>query len=182
MERRTAIKNIVMSLGISVSASSVLSILESCTNNRAKFKPVFFNLNEKRLIDLLVDIILPRTSTLGGKDLNLTQFVDKICKHVLATQEQHFMKQGAEVFQSRLNDELNKTISNASAADLEVFVSSHFNTSKEKEIFSLLEQDFDTLNEAEKNNYQFFYFFKTAREFSLLGYFTSQSIVEDYLK
>jgi hypothetical protein len=59
MDRRTALKNLSLSLGYVVSAPTLMNMLSSCTANPVTWQPVFFNEPERNLVIHLVDIIIP---------------------------------------------------------------------------------------------------------------------------
>lgn len=180
MDRRTAVKNIALSLGLAVSGSTILSILNACSTDNSTIKPMFFNPSDLRSIDFLVDIILPATSSIGGKDLNISQFIDKMCKHVLDEEKQQAVRLGAEEFSKRFQKINGKMPSEGSSEEFQLMVATYFDISEEKEksVFELLNQNYNDLSDSAKPDYNVYTFLTTIRELSLLGYFTSQTIME----
>ncbi|MDO5971332.1 gluconate 2-dehydrogenase subunit 3 family protein [Flavivirga aquimarina] len=180
MDRRIAIKNILATLGLTVSTSTIIGFLESCSDNKVAEVSVFFDKTEIYLIDCLVDVFLPRTSIVGGKDLNLTQFVDKMCANVLTIQKQKEIKLGLNEFLKKFEQKFNKEASEVSVDTCEILLDICLNISKEKEVevFKLLESDYSSLSKHSKSKCLLYRFLTTVREFSFLGYFTSEIIIK----
>lgn len=180
MDRRTAVKNIALSLGLAVSGSTVISLFNACSTDRKPVKPEFFTTSDLYSIDYLADIILPATASKGAKDLNLSQFIDKMCKHVFNEEKQQEIKRGAEEFSNRFSKITGKTPSDGTKEDYQLMVSTYFDISEEKQkaVFKLLDTDYSTLSYELKPDYNLYLFLTTIRELTLLGYFTSQAIVE----
>lgn len=79
MNRRKALLKTGLFAGATLLMPSILSILQSCkTENRLAWTPLFFTENEAKTISLLIDMILPRTSTPGALDVNSDIFIDKV--------------------------------------------------------------------------------------------------------
>lgn len=184
MDRRTAVKNIALSLGLAVSGSTIINLFNACSTDKNLVKPEFFTTSDLYSIDVLSDIILPATLSKGANALNLSQFIDKMCKHVFNEKKQLEIKRGAEEFSSRFSKITGKTPSEGTKEDYQLLVSTYFDISAEKEkaVFIMLATDYDTLTPDLKPDYNLYLFLTTVRELSLLGYFTSQAIVEGELE
>lgn len=79
MKRRKALKNTLAVAGATLSAPTLLSLLQSCASQeRLSWKPVFLNENEARTVSRLVDAWLPSTNTPGALDVNVDVFVDLV--------------------------------------------------------------------------------------------------------
>lgn len=180
MDRRIAVKNMLITLGLTVSTTTIIGFIESCSNKKTARISVFFDETEIYLVDYLVDIFLPRTSIIGGKDLNLSQFVDKMCANVLTIQKQKEIKSGLHEFLIRFEQKFNKEASEGSIEEYKTLLDVCLNVTKEKEakVFKLLESDYHNLSKPSKSEYLFYKFLTTIREFSFLGYFTSETILE----
>ncbi|MFB9054836.1 gluconate 2-dehydrogenase subunit 3 family protein [Formosa undariae] len=182
MERRAAVKNMLLALGAAVSTSTVLSILGSCTEDaNTGWVSTFYDPSEFKVVDNLVDIFLPKTSIVGGKDLNLAQFVDMMSNTVLDEEKQATVKLGSKVFITRFEEKFDKKIANASKEDFEAFIALYMNIPKDKEeeVFSLLDTtDYKGLSKSKQQDYLLYTFLTTVRSYSFLGYYTSE-IVED---
>lgn len=180
MDRRTAVKNIALSLGIAVSGTTVISIFNACSTDKTIAKPEFFKAPDLYGINFLVDIILPATSSIGGKALNISQFIDKMCKQVLSEEKQQAIQLGTEEFSKRFQEINGKKLSKGNSEEYQLIVAHHFDVSEEKKksVFELLERDYNALSDKMKADYNVYTFLTTVRELSLLGYFTSQTIME----
>ena len=80
MNRREALKNIGLSAGYIAATPTLLSILQSCTAEiKLNWIPELLSEDEAKVLDQLVDLIIPETEIPGAKSLNVAMFVEKIC-------------------------------------------------------------------------------------------------------
>ncbi len=102
MKRREALKNIGLSLGYTVAAPSILSLLHSCKSEVEVWAPQFLSLNEGIVLKNLVDLILPKTDdTPGALDVNVPEFIDLcLAKATLEEQQNKFKKGFSEVMKT----------------------------------------------------------------------------------
>lgn len=93
MERRKALKNMGMAMGLTLSTPTVLSILQSCQQDTGPdWTPVYFSEGEGRVLVHLVDLILPKTDTPSASELQVHAFLDSYMEAVPEKEEQDFMK------------------------------------------------------------------------------------------
>lgn len=184
MDRRTAVKNIALSLGFAVSGSTVISLFNACSADKTTLKPEFFKASDLYSINFLVDILLPVTATIGAKDLNISLFIDKMCKHVVSEEKQKSIRLGAEEFSKRFEQITDKNPLEGNKQDYQQMVTIYFGISEEKEkaVFEMLNEDYNNPPENVQPDYNLYTFLTTIRELNLLGYFTSQTIMERELK
>jgi hypothetical protein len=91
MQRRTALKNIGLSLGALTLSSTVVGLFESCQTGTAAWQPEFLSLEQADLVDKIMDVILPTTENIpGAKDLKLTQFLDGYMAKVSSPEDKEF--------------------------------------------------------------------------------------------
>lgn len=91
MQRRTALKNIGLSLGALTLSSTVVGLFESCQTGTAAWQSEFLSLEQADLVDKIMDVILPTTENIpGAKDLNLTQFLDGYMAKVSSPEDKEF--------------------------------------------------------------------------------------------
>lgn len=180
MDRRTAVKNIALSLGLVVSSSTVITLLNSC-GEKNTITPEFFKIADRYIIDFLIDIILPVTSTMGAKDLNISQFIDKMCHYVLNEEQQAEISFGLVEFSSQFQQNTGKLPSEGNKEDYQLMVKTYFDISEKEEmaVFKLLNSDYNNLSRSLKPNYNLYKFLTTVRELSLLGYFTSEIVMKN---
>jgi uncharacterized protein YihD (DUF1040 family) len=183
MDRRHAIKNIALTFGLTVATPTLLSLIKSCAKDTGLNTFDFFNRKTIVAIEFLIDIILPITTTVGGKDLNLAMFVDKIIKNVLNDRDQKEINMGLEEFVKHFEHTFNKKVQDGNRKDYEQVVKTYFDVpdKRKTEVFKLLQQNFTELPQQSKKDYVLYKFLTSVREFSMLGYYTSQTIVEGVL-
>ena len=88
MKRREAIKDLSLGIGYVVSAPAVLGILESCSNPEPSWTADFLCDELKPMVIHLVDIFLPSSDIPCGVELNLPQFIVKMCADILVKKDQ----------------------------------------------------------------------------------------------
>jgi len=98
MNRREAIQKAALTLGYAISASAAFGVLQGC---KAKpdlvYKPVFFTEDQALTISELAEIILPKTTTPGAKDVGVPGFIDDLLKEVYTKEQQEkFLKELSE--------------------------------------------------------------------------------------
>lgn len=180
MDRRTAVKNIALSLGLVVSGSTVLSLFNACTTDKTDIVLEFFKESDLKVIDGLMNVILPETSSIGAKHLNISQFIDKMCCHVMSKKQQDEIQMGGYEFSKRFEEITNIVPSNGDKVDYRKVVATYFDVSKEREsaVFEMLENGSDRLLDSVRPDYYLYTFLTTIRELGMLGYFTSQVVME----
>lgn len=94
MNRREAIQRTAMMLGYAVSAPAITGILNGCkAKPELAFKPVFFNEDQARSIEVLSEIIIPKTTTPGAKEAGVPGFIDQMLNEVYSKEDQdNFLK------------------------------------------------------------------------------------------
>lgn len=183
MNRRDVLKGLTLSLGYAVATPTALSMLQSCTQKSEDWKTVFLNEEEKNMVTHLVDIILPKTDTPGGLEINLPQFIDLMCHDVLYPFDQELFRQGSKVFASRFRKKFKKDLEKASRDEVLNLFAFYFDkdASEAADIKKMLSHKIDQLSEAEKDDYKMYKCLTNIRSFSLLGYFTSEKIGKEVL-
>lgn len=98
MNRREAIERTALILGYAVSAPAMMGILKGCkAAPELSYKPVFFTVEQARLVGEIAEVIIPKTDTPGAKDVGVPSFIDLILKDVYSQADQErFMKGLAE--------------------------------------------------------------------------------------
>lgn len=181
MNRREAIKNMSLSFGGLLVSSTILSMLQSCTDKTTNWRPEFLNKEQIYIIDHLVDLILPKTTTPGGLELNLTQFIDKFVAQIKSKEAQNIFNLGSETFSKEFKSTYKKEAINGSEKEFNQILDIYFNISDSEQhsVFSLLSYNLTDIVIGQRHTYLIYKFLTTVREISLLGYYTSQEIMED---
>ena len=150
MNRRILIKKMGV-VALYGSFPSVLSeFLVSCKAKDKIQRPGFFSNEEFQLLNQLIDIILPRTSTPGGLDVSAPYFIDLVVRDCMNADDQQLIK-------NSLND--------FGKGDGKKF--SSLNADEQKRIVA----DIDKNAFEEENNNSWF---RILKKLALIGYFTSQ--------
>ena len=150
MDRRNLIKKMGV-VALYGSFPSVLSeFLVSCKSTDQTQRAGFFSNDEFQLLNQLIDILLPRTSTPGGLDANVPLFIDMVVKDCMSAGDQQLIKNGL------LN--LDKT------------EGKKFSSLGEEEQKRVV-KDMDVNAFKEENNSSWF---RILKKLALIGYFTSQ--------
>jgi gluconate 2-dehydrogenase gamma chain len=99
MDRREAIKRTALTLGFAISAPAILGVLKGCkAAPELTYSPQFFTEDQARLISELSEIILPKTSTPGAKDVGVPGFIDDLMKSAFSKEEQEKFIKGLTEF------------------------------------------------------------------------------------
>lgn len=90
MDRRTALKNSALMVGVTLSSSTLLGLLQSCQEeNRPDWRPRFFSDEQAAVISEITEMILPATDTPGARDLGVDQFVDLMFLRTLSPDDKN---------------------------------------------------------------------------------------------
>ena len=99
MDRREAIKRTMLTLGFALSAPAITGVLQGCKPEPTlTYTPQFFTEPQARLISELSEIILPKTSTPGAKDVGVPGFIDDLIGSVFQKEEQEKFISGLTAF------------------------------------------------------------------------------------
>ena len=166
MDRRKALKGLGLSLGYVVATPSVFSLLQSCKNDpQISWTPQFFSSNESFILEKLIDLILPKTtSSPGALDVNIPQFIDAYTNEVSSKEEQGNFKKGI----ATISDSLGKSPNNEA---FESLLTKYLKADqKGKEVFSKNEDDTLTLKTL-----------TNLRTMTIWAYKTSEKVGEEIL-
>lgn len=121
MNRRTALKNMGLTLGCLVASPNLLNLLQASTRENLKeWTPVFFSPEEGLILMRLADLILPKTDTPSATEVGVHRFLDNYVNEVSDEPEQRFMKMGLEkLIHQALRQSAKKTSDDLNDHDLE---------------------------------------------------------------
>lgn len=89
MNRREAIQRTALALGYAVSGPALLGVLKGCkAAPDLNYTPVFFTKDQALLVAELAEIIMPKTTTPGAKDVGVPAFIDTMLKEVYPQADQ----------------------------------------------------------------------------------------------
>lgn len=135
MERRIALKNMGLSLGYIVATPTLISLVQSCKNEKVlEWTPDFFTKDEGSMITLLVDIILPKTDTPSASEVQVNLFIDRFSSQVLDKKQQDFLRLSTSKFiEKALKDSGKEKASALTSDDLEPVLAKALKVTKEDE-------------------------------------------------
>ncbi len=182
MNRRDVLKGLSLSLGYSIATPTLFSIINSCTNKDQAWIPAFFNETQKQTINYLVDIIIPKTDIDGGTELNLTQFIDEMIAHTVEEKEQKIFNEGSIEYERQLNYIYKKSTKKLKKKH-ESVLNIYFNIPEEMQelVLKQLKLNVFGFSKNEKSNFLIYKFLTMVRYYCLLGFYTSQEIMEGEL-
>jgi len=117
-------RNLIKKMGVVALYGSFLSVLSeflvSCKAKDKILRAGFFSDEEFVVLSQLIDIILPRTSTPGGLDVNTPYFIDLVVRDCMSGDDQQLIKTGlqdvhkaeGQTFLSLADDEQKQLIRN----------------------------------------------------------------------
>jgi glucoside 3-dehydrogenase (cytochrome c) hitch-hiker subunit len=183
MDRRSALKNISLTLGAAVASPALLNLLLACKFEDKEWKPIFFSETQKHMVKHLVDIILPVSNLPGGLDVDIPMFMDRMLRDVVPTKQQKLFCEGAIKFEEKFRNIYKKEVENGAKVEFHQLLDTYFGVSSEKQeaIFSMLKLDVSEVSSKNKGNYLIYKFLTSVRYFSLYGYYTSEKIGKEVL-
>lgn len=104
MERRSALKNMGMVFGYAVATPTLLGLVQSCKEKLpyAEWVPSFFDKDKGYALAQMIDVILPKTDTPSGTEVNVHVFIDQFVKDVLPDEETAFMNMVMDKFMGKV--------------------------------------------------------------------------------
>ncbi|WP_159020708.1 gluconate 2-dehydrogenase subunit 3 family protein [Algibacter sp. L3A6] len=183
MNRRTALKNLTMSLGYTVAAPTIFNMLSSCTAHADNWSPLFLSSDEKHMVNQLADIILPASDTPGALDVNVPQFLDLMYHDIETKENQELFKKGASVFSEKFKTQFGFEIAKGDKEQFETLLGSYFDISEKATATIFKEQrlPIEKLTDPQIENRSLYKFLISVRAYTLFGYFTSEKIGEEIL-
>ncbi len=110
MNRREAIQRTALALGYAITGPALLGVMNGCkAAPELSYKPVFFTEDQARLVSEVAEIILPKTTTPGAKEVGVPGFIDSMLMEVYQKDDQDKFLKGLAEF----DDDAKKTFSNS---------------------------------------------------------------------
>lgn len=83
-------------MGGILSASAIASIFDSCVAPAAGevWTPEFFSVEEGKMVSKIADLLIPTTDTPGALDALVPQYLDRVAKKMLTSEEKSFVNNG----------------------------------------------------------------------------------------
>jgi hypothetical protein len=188
MDRRDAVKSVAFLIGGALSATTIATLFDSCTQP-GKNGANLFNADHEKLIIEIADIIIPTTAkSPGAKAAGVGPFITMMIKDCYPDEAQKAFVKGLEDLEARSKKEYNKSFLEMTAAERVDLI-----TKVKDETIAAQKTEKDDLKNAEKSNKTAEVqtspvkaapikdekktkpmFFAIARDLTILGFFTSE--------
>ncbi|MEL4307225.1 gluconate 2-dehydrogenase subunit 3 family protein [Joostella sp. CR20] len=132
MNRRKALRNIGLTTGFVVATPTLLSMLQSCTADKATWVPEFFTPEEGIALTNIVDVIIPETDTPSASQVNVPQFIDRYVKEVESDEAQARYRKRMAGLVKQLKAKYNEDVSDITPAQYEEIVAENLKVSDDK--------------------------------------------------
>ncbi len=124
MKRRDVLKT-TAAVGAATLATSVFSLLQSCkAEPRLSWEPKFLTTDHAQMVSSMVDVILPKTDTPGGLDVNVDVFIDRFYAEIYDADAQKEAKEELSAFYDKCVTEMGQPFHELSAEDQVKFLQS----------------------------------------------------------
>ncbi|WP_443946157.1 gluconate 2-dehydrogenase subunit 3 family protein [Pedobacter sp. AW1-32] len=163
MHRREALRNVAFLLGGAISASTMGVLFESFTLPENEKNFVSFSVNDEKIFAEFADIIVPTTkSSAGAKAAGLGKFIPMMMKDCYPAKMQTSFAKGFKELQDKSMKDFGKNyLALTVAQKTQLMVDLRLMAIAQKETPS-------------EENKDLIYFFVTARDLTLLGYYSSE--------
>lgn len=158
MNRRDAVKNAALVMGGLLTASTLSVMLDSCAHEMRSGEGTSFTDDERKLVERMADIIIPRTDTPGAVDAGAPAFIVMMMQQCYPDKDQAEFHAGLAAFDHRCKTKFGGAFTELTPAKQETAVA-----------------DLDTevlARDAKEGGDMDFY--RKLKELTLLGFFTSE--------
>jgi len=190
MNRRSAIKNISIGVGISVSSGTLLSLISGCKSDSSTATVSntvsgLMNAKNAGFLEELMDIMLPATDTPGAKDVGIIKYVNVVLGRLYEKNDQKAFTKGLGFFQ----DAVKKKYSLSSGLDasreqltevLEDWIGKK-NESRKEEIGTLLYSSENDVALVDREKFYIYKFISNTKSLATSTYFGSEEIGTKHL-
>ncbi|GIL23369.1 MAG: hypothetical protein BroJett042_18820 [Bacteroidota bacterium] len=160
IDRREALRKTALLMGAAVSASALAGIMQGCkATPELTYTPSFFTEEQARIMSELAQTIIPKTNTPGAKEAGVPGFIDQILKECYKKEDQDKFIAGLTEFEAA-----------AKAAHGDSFIY----LDAEKQLAFVKAQNEAAVNAVKADPSQPRPFILSAKELTLLGFFTSE--------
>ena len=190
MDRRKALRNMGLALGYTVTAPTLISIVQSCKNEtELEWTPDFFTKDEGAALTKLVDIIIPKTDTPSASETQVHLFIDRFADQVMDPQQQDFIKMSIGRFMEKaLKDSGREKAGELTAEELEPVLATALKSTPEDKVknFEAIQQYQEAVSEGKEalldDNISRFAFANNLRGMTIMGYKTSEYVGEEIME
>ncbi|KQS42001.1 gluconate 2-dehydrogenase subunit 3 family protein [Pedobacter sp. Leaf194] len=163
MHRREALKNVAFLLGGAISASTMGVLFESFTLPENEKNFVSYSLQDEKIFAEFADVIVPATKSSGGaKAAGLGKFIPMMMQDCYPKTMQTSFANGFKALQEKSMKDFKKSYATLTAAE------------RTKLMVDLRAMALAQKETKSEENKDLVYFFVTARDLTLLGYYSSE--------
>ncbi|HNR74860.1 MAG: twin-arginine translocation pathway signal [Bacteroidetes bacterium OLB12] len=160
IDRREALRKTALLMGAAVSASALAGIMQGCkATPELTYTPSFFTEEQARIMSELAQTIIPKTNTPGAKEAGVPGFIDQILKECYKKEDQDKFIAGLTEFEAAAK---------AEHGDSFIYLDA------EKQLAFVKAQNEAAVNAVKADPSQPRPFILSAKELTLLGFFTSE--------
>lgn len=146
MDRRQVLKNLGLGAGFLVATPTIMSLLQSCTNE-PEFIPLFVSKGEGHALRRIVDLIIPGDDNVpGAVDVGVHAFIDSFWDKVIPLESQKMVQLGFTALADDFRNTYNKELENGKADDFDKMLSKYLKAGKEQQ--TDWEKQMGTFNQA----------------------------------
>ena len=181
MKRRTALKNLSLGLGYTMTYAGMAAFVTSCNADStikevaSAWKPSFLNEDQSTMLTNILDALLPTTkSSPGFKDLNLIQVMDNVVSKL-------YKKKDQDTFSAGLAEVTEKF---KASKDLNTFMETYMSKKSDAEetrIEKLIDQKRSEVAEGDLKEYNFHKTMGSIRSIGISSYFSNETIATEHL-
>ncbi len=172
MNRRDAIQRVAILMGGTLSAGAMLGVMNGCKADPKTmgWTPQFFSAEEGSLLEAVAERIIPKTDTPGATDAGVPTFIDTMMKGFFGEKEQTAFREG-----------LLRVEADAKAAHGKSFVS--LKPEEQDALLAKFDQEaYDQSKQENRPKDAPQPFFRSMKELTLLGFFTSEVGATEFLQ
>ena len=177
MERRDAVKNIVLAFGSTIAIPQLLSILTSCSHKKAATNYLCIHKKQSTLIRLLSQILLPVPQVSTKENIDVVSFLDQMLFYTASEADKEFFIKGNEEFEQKFYATYAKKVTEGSIEEVKALLDKFLTLSEEEEENTrlLLQENIASLPTDKKSPYLIYTFLTAVRYYCLFGYCTSKA-------
>lgn len=189
MDRRSAIKNISIGVGITVSSGTLLSLISGCksdtTTTVANAASGLMNAKNAGFVEEIMDIMLPTTDTPGAKDVGIIKYVNAVLDRFYKKDDQKAFTKGLGMFQNAVKKKFDLGSGlDASREQLTEVLEDWIgekNESRKEEIGALLYASEGDVDAKDKDKFYIYKFLSNTKRLATSAYFGSEEIATKHL-
>lgn len=177
MNRREAIQKASAALGYAITGPSLLGVLQGCkASPELGYKPVFFNENQAATLSELAEVIIPKTTTPGAKDVGVPGFIDQMVKEIYTQAQQDNFSKELTAFEADCEKEYGDSFADCTPEQRKIFVKKHHDAAFKQGVDGGSTGWWNAGSGGEKP------FILIVKELTLLGFFTSEAGATEVLQ